>query len=60
MVHTTLFRYGGPLKDPGSLLAAVAGLDIRIEIRASEVVMVRERVFPALELDVLHRFPIMM
>lgn len=58
MVHTTLFRYAGPLRDPGSLLGTLADLDIRIEIRARELVMVRELVFPALELDVLRRFPI--
>jgi hypothetical protein len=60
MVHTTLFRYGGPLNDPALLLAALADLDIQIEVRAAELLMVRERVFPALGLDVLHRFPIMM
>jgi hypothetical protein len=40
------------------LLAALAGLDIQIELRATELLMIRERVFPALELDVLHRFPL--
>jgi hypothetical protein len=58
LLHTTLFRYPGPAGSPRALLAAVASLDIQIEVAVTEFLVIRERVFPALERDTLHRFPL--
>lgn len=56
MVHTTLFRYAKPLGSPASLFAAMASLEVNIEVQATEFLVVRERVFPSLKRDVLDRF----
>ena len=58
MVHSTLFRYMKPFGDPGGLLKLMANLEISIEAQIAELMLVRETVFPALEQDVVARFPL--
>lgn len=54
LVHMTLFRYAQPLRDPALLMRRLAaGLTIDVAVR--EVLVVRERIFPSLDYEVLHR-----
>ncbi len=55
LVHMTLFRYPGPLCDPASLLRWLAAADFRLDMDVSELLVIRERVFPTLSYDILHR-----
>jgi hypothetical protein len=57
-VHTTLFRYREPLARPAALLELIAGLDPAAGFRVEEFMLVREIVFPSLEYQVLHDFPV--
>jgi hypothetical protein len=58
LVHTTLFRYRGPLSDPARFLAMVedTGADATAEV--DELVVSKELVYPSLEVDVLARLPL--
>ncbi len=58
LVHTTLFRYRGPLSDPAKFLAMVeeAGADATAEV--DELVVSKELVYPSLEAEVLARLPL--
>jgi hypothetical protein len=56
LVHMTLFRYAGPLRDPAALLRWVAATEFCLDVNVSELLIIRERVFPSLDFDVLHRF----
>ena len=50
----TLVRYARPLQDPALLMRRLdAGAQIDVAVRV--VLVVRERVFPSLDYDVLHR-----
>jgi hypothetical protein len=54
LVHMTLFRYARPLRNPALLIQRLAaGVDIDVAVR--EVLVVRERIFPSLDCEVLHR-----
>jgi len=54
LVHTTLFRYAGPLRDPPRLMRRLtSGLHVNIDVR--EVLVIRERIFPSLDYEVLRR-----
>jgi hypothetical protein len=55
LAHTTLFRYAGPLRDPAELLRRLAASELDIDIDVSELLVVRERVFPSLDYEILHR-----
>ena len=55
LVHTTLFRYARPLRDPAALVHWLAATELRIDAEVSEFLVVRERVFPSLDYQVLHR-----
>jgi len=55
LVHTTLFRYGGPLRDPASLVHWLAAAEFHIDVDVSELLVIRERIFPSLDYQVLHR-----
>jgi len=55
LVHATLFRYGGPLGDPASLVRWLAAAELQVEVGVSELLVVRERIFPSLDYQVLHR-----
>jgi hypothetical protein len=54
LVHMTLFRYARPLRDPPRLLRRLTGgLHVNIDVR--EVLVIRERIFPSLDNEVLRR-----
>jgi len=55
VVHSSLFRYSRPLADPPGLLQQLERLPIAIETEVSEVLMVRELVYPTLKYEVLRR-----
>jgi hypothetical protein len=55
LVHITLFRYARPLRDPASLLRWLAATEFHLDIDVSELLVVRERVFPSLDYEILHR-----
>jgi hypothetical protein len=57
LVHTTLFRYLEPLRDPGSLLARLAAAEFLVTVDVPELLVVRERVFPSLDYEVIRRLP---
>ena len=60
LVHTTLFRYRGPLCDPERFLAMLedtsAGVAAAAEV--DELVVSKELVYPSLEAEVLARLPL--
>jgi hypothetical protein len=60
LVHTTLFRYRGPLSDPEKFLAKLedtsAGVAAAAEV--DELVVSKELVYPSLEAEVLARLPL--
>jgi 2'-5' RNA ligase superfamily protein len=56
LVHTTLFRYGGPLRQPDAFLARLAGLELSAPVDVSELLLVREDKFPSLEYEVLETY----
>lgn len=58
LAHVTLFRYAGPLRDPAALLDRLADLEFRVEVDVRELLVIRERVFPSLDYEVLHRVPL--
>ncbi len=58
LVHLTLFRYRAPLADPARLLAMAASRRLAVETSVSEVLLVRETTFPAMDFEVLHRLPL--
>jgi hypothetical protein len=58
LAHMTLFRYTSPLRDPASLMNWLATAEFDISVDVSELVVVRERIFPSLDYEVLHRLPL--
>jgi len=55
VVHSSLFRYSRPLTDPPGLLRQLERLPVDVETEVSEVLMVREVVYPTLKYEVLRR-----
>ena len=58
LVHTTLFRYRGPLSDPETFLAAIEGTTVDATAEVDELVVSKELVYPSLETAVLARLPL--
>ena len=58
LVHLTLFRYGGRLRDPAALLEWLAAAEVEVEQPVTELLVVRERVFPSLDYEICHRLPL--
>jgi hypothetical protein len=58
LVHTTLFRYRGALGDPASFLRHVRALEVTVHMAVREVLILREMVFPSLQYEIVHRFPL--
>ncbi|MGE5289952.1 MAG: hypothetical protein ACM3ML_22755 [Micromonosporaceae bacterium] len=58
LVHVTLFRYTSALRDPASLMNWLAATEFDVSVDVSELVVVRERIFPSLDYEVLHRLPL--
>jgi hypothetical protein len=57
LVHTTLFRYGGPLYDPERFLAMLEDTSAEVVSEVEELVISKELVYPSLEAEVLARLP---
>lgn len=55
IVHTTLFRYARPLRDPAGLLAWLASAEFLARLRVSDLVVAREHAYPFAGYDVLRR-----
>lgn len=55
LVHSTLFRYSGPLRDPAALLEWAASAEVDADVSVSELVVAREHTFPFLGYGVLRR-----
>jgi hypothetical protein len=55
LVHTTLFRYAGALRDPASLVHWLAATEFHIDVEVTELLVVRETTFPSLDSQILHR-----
>lgn len=54
LVHMTLFRYAEPARRPALLLRRLAaGIDVDVDVR--EVLVMRERTFPSLDYEIVHR-----
>ena len=58
LVHTTLFRYHGPLSDPERFLAALEDTSVGAAAGVDELVVSKELVYPSLEAEVLARLPL--
>jgi hypothetical protein len=58
LAHVTLFRYAGPLRDPAALLEWAAATTFRLDIDVSELLVIKERVYPCLDYEILHRLPL--
>lgn len=55
LAHITLFRYATPLRAPARLLRWLAGTEFCHGVDIHELVIVKERVFPSLDAEILHR-----
>ena len=58
LVHTTLFRYRGPLPDPEKFLAMLEDTSAEAAAEVDELVISKELVYPSLEAEVLARLPL--
>jgi hypothetical protein len=58
LAHVTLFRYAGPLRDPAAFADWLAVTEAGAGTEVSELLVIRERVFPALDYEVLHTLPL--
>jgi hypothetical protein len=58
LVHTTLFRYSGPLSDPEKFLAKLEDTITGAAAEVDELVVSKELVYPSLEAEVLARIPL--
>ena len=55
LAHLTLFRYATPLHDPAALLQWLAATEFCLDIDVSELLVIKERVYPSLDYEILHR-----
>jgi len=58
LAHITLFRYAKPLRDPAALLRWFAATEFHIDIDVSELLVIREQIFPSLDYEILRRVPL--
>ena len=58
LAHITLFRYATLLHDPASLLQWLAAAEFSLNIEVSELLVIREQIFPSLDYQILHRLPL--
>jgi hypothetical protein len=58
LVHTTLFRYSGPLSDPEKFLAKLEDTSAEAAVGVDELVVSKKLVYPSLEAEVLARLPL--
>lgn len=55
LMHTTLFRYRGPLSDPAEFLATLEDTSAEATAEVGELVVSKELVYPSLRAEVLER-----
>jgi hypothetical protein len=55
----TLFRYASPLRDPVSLVRWLGATQFNIAVDVSELIVVRELIFPSLGWEILRRLPLL-
>jgi hypothetical protein len=58
LVHTTLFRYRGPLSDPEKFLAVLEDTSADAAAEVNELVISKELVYPSLQAEVLGSLPL--
>jgi hypothetical protein len=58
LAHVTLFRYAGPLRDPSAFLDWLVATEADAATEVTELLVIRERVFPALDYEILHTLPL--
>jgi len=58
LAHITLFRYAAPLRNPASLIESIAATEFHLSLEVTELLVIRERVFPSRDYDVLERLPL--
>jgi 2'-5' RNA ligase len=58
LVHTTLFRYHGPLSDPENFLAMLEDTSAEAAVEVDELLVSKELVYPSREAEVLARLPL--
>ena len=58
LVHTTLFRYRGPLSAPADFLATLEDTSAEAAAEVDELVVSKELVYPLLKAEVLARLPL--
>jgi hypothetical protein len=58
LAHITLLRYATPLHDPAALLQWLAATELCLDIDVSELLVIKERVYPSLDYEILHRLPL--
>ena len=58
LVHTTLFRYRGPLSDPSKFLAVLEDTSAEATAEVDELVVSKELVYPSLRAEVLEHLPL--
>jgi hypothetical protein len=58
LVHTTLFRYRGPLSDPAKFLSMLEDAGVEATAEVGELVVSKELVYPSLRAEVLARLPL--
>lgn len=58
LAHMTLFRYAAPLRDPASLLRWVEVTEFRVDVDVGELLVVKERVYPCLDYEIVRRLPL--
>jgi hypothetical protein len=58
LVHMTLFGYAGPLRDPASLVRWLGATEFDIAVDVSELIVMRELIFPSLGYEIVHRLPL--
>ena len=58
LVHTTLFRYRGPLSEPAKLLTLLEDTSAEATTEVEELVVSNVLVYPSLEAEVLARLPL--
>ncbi len=58
LVHTTLFRFRAPLRDPHEFLSRIEDTRADATAEVEELVISKELVYPSLEAEVLGRLPL--
>ncbi len=52
LIHTTLFRYRGPLEEPRLFAEAVGNVSFKVAAKVDRIAIVKEIVYPSIESEV--------